>query len=341
MIDQNMVRELNAGTFPKPNYNLHRNSVCKQFIISVKQPENIREDVVRIDHAINSKFQLMGHYLHDAMENTFFPPLWAGSFATVGTAMQNPSYTAAIKLTQTYSSSLLNETGVLLQRQQDPPDVRSPVPAPRITVPTGWTATSLFPIGQSGGYHARAEASASCPRLRSTARRSAQLGIRLTSHGRTATRASSIATTCPGPRAATSSSLVLSWLHTYKNQELQANTNGTATFNNNAFSKDWIVNMMLGMAASWNQLEYLYGKNWVNNNYSFYMIDNWHVSPRLTLNLGLRYDGMPHAFERYNKFSNFVPGSYNTNAGESDPGRQHARSDAAHQRMAAEPRSSI
>ncbi len=89
---------------PQAEYDLYRSWwPCKQFIISVKQPENIREDVVRIDHSINSKFQLMGHYLHDAMQNTFFPPLWAGSFATVGTVMQNPSYTAAIKLTQTYT----------------------------------------------------------------------------------------------------------------------------------------------------------------------------------------------------------------------------------------------
>ena len=66
------------------------------------------------------------------------------------------------------------------------------------------------------------------------------------------------------------------------------------------------------MASSFSQLEYLYGKHWVNNNYSGYGIDNWHVSPRLTLNLGLRYDGMPHAFERYDKFANFVIGDYNT-----------------------------
>ena len=57
--------------------------------------------------------------------------------------------------------------------------------------------------------------------------------------------------------------------------------------------------------TSWNSLA---GKHWVNNNYGFYANDNWHVTPRLTLNLGLRFDGLPHAFERYNKFANFVRG---------------------------------
>jgi len=70
--------------------------------------------------------------------------------------------------------------------------------------------------------------------------------------------------------------------------------------------------LLLGDATSFQQLQYLAGKHWVNNNYGFYFNDNWHVIPRLTLNLGIRYDGMPHAFERYDEFANFVPGLYDT-----------------------------
>ncbi|MBW8870480.1 MAG: hypothetical protein JF563_06855, partial [Acidobacteriales bacterium] len=216
MIDQNIVRELNAGTFPKPNYNCV-GSVCKQYIVSVKQPENIREDVVRIDHAINSKFQLMGHYLHDAMENTFFPPLLAGS--------DQAAITHGLK------------------------DPIMPAIAINGTLGANWNP-SYFPWKNGyEGFQYRDDISWI------KGRHQFKFGA--------------------------------GWLHTYKNQELQANTNGTATFDNNGFSKDSIVNMTLGMAAAFSQLEYLYGKNWVNNNYSFYLIDNYHVSPRLTLNLGL------------------------------------------------------
>ena len=106
LIDQNAVLQLNAGTFPKPNFN---NGT--QYIASIPQPTNVREDIVRIDHTINSKFQLMGHYLHDTMAQNYFPPLWGNSsYPTVGTVMNNPSYSAVIKLTQTYSPNLLNET---------------------------------------------------------------------------------------------------------------------------------------------------------------------------------------------------------------------------------------
>ena len=103
-----------------------------------------------------------------------------------------------------------------------------------------------------------------------------------------------------------------SWLHAPKNQELQANTQGTAVFNNSSFSKDSYVNFLLGDTASFTQLEFLAGKHWVQNNYGFYVLDNWHVIPNLTLNLGLRFDGLPHTYERYNQFSNFVQANYNT-----------------------------
>ena len=128
-------------------------------------------------------------------------------------------------------------------------------------------------------------------------------------------RGSSTGMIFPGPRDVISSSSVAAVLHTYKNQELQYNTNGVTMFNSSNFSGDSYINFLLGMATSYSQLEYLAGKHWVNNNYNGYVNDNWHVSPRLVLNLGLRYDGLPHAFERYDKFSNFVQADYDPTLG--------------------------
>jgi hypothetical protein len=310
LVDQNIVRELNSGVFPTANTTCTGpGGACKQFIISIKQPEYIREDTVRIDHSISPKFQLMGHYLHDAMEKTFFPPLWAGGQPTVGTVMQNPSYTAAIKLTQTYSSSVLNETAFFYSGNKIH---LTPIPGAGVNIsqPTGWSAVSLFPSSNQSAI----------------------------THGLKSPLMPALAITGT-PLAATYTPSYYPWkngyegfqyrddmswskghhqfkfgasvLHTYKNQELQALTNGTATFSQNTFAKDSIVNAVLGLEDSWNQLEFLYGKHWVNNTYSGYGIDNWHLTPRLTLNLGLRYDGIPHAFERYDKFANFVPSAYN------------------------------
>ena len=99
LIDQNAVLELNAGTFPKPNYN---NGT--QYISSKPQPTDVRDDIIRIDHTINDKLQLMGHYVHDAVTQTTYPPLWGdSSYPTAGSTMTNPAWMAAFKLTQTYS----------------------------------------------------------------------------------------------------------------------------------------------------------------------------------------------------------------------------------------------
>ncbi|MBV9183322.1 MAG: TonB-dependent receptor, partial [Acidobacteria bacterium] len=301
LIDQNAVRELNANTFPQPNLG------TTQYIASIAQPTNVREDVVRIDHTINDKFQLMGHYLHDAVSQTYFPPLWGNStYPTVGTAMLNPSWSSTIKLTQTYSPSLLNETSFLFSGNTIH---LTPVAGAgsSFVQPSGWTATSLFPTGFNR-----------LTRMPEIDLRGTPLNITWSSSyfpWKNSYFGYETRDDLSWTRARHQFKFGLSWLHAVKNQELQANTQGTATFSNNSFSHDGYLNFLLGDADSWQQLQFLAGKHWVNNNYGLYANDNWHVTDRLTLNLGLRYDGLPHAFERYNQFANFVPSQYNFGAG--------------------------
>jgi hypothetical protein len=302
LIDQNAVLQLNAGTFPKPNFN---NGT--QYIASIAQPTNVREDIVRIDHNFNSKYQLMGHYLHDTLDQQYFPPLWGNStYPTVGTIMNNPSYSAVIKLTQTYSPNLLNETAFLYAGNKI---TLTPTDGPGGTFvqPSGWTATSFFPLAnnlmsrmpeiQLQGSPIQVTWSPSYYPWKNGYEGFQYRDDLSWTHGRHQFKFGA------------------SWLHTYKNQQLQHNTNGVVQFNSSQFSKDSYINFVLGDASYYDQLEFLYGKHWVNNNYSGYGNDNWHVTPRLTLNLGLRYDGLPHAFERYDKFSNFVPALYDTSLG--------------------------
>src|ERR1700730_11936015 len=41
-----------------------------------------------------------------------------------------------------------------------------------------------------------------------------------------------------------------------------------------------------------------------------YMVDDWRVTHRLTLNLGLRWEALPHAYDTNNRLSNFYPTLY-------------------------------
>jgi hypothetical protein len=303
LIDQNAVLELNAGTFPKPNFN---NGT--QYIASIPQPTNVREDIVRIDHAINSKFQLMGHYLHDTLAQNYFPPLWGNSsYPTVGTAMNNPSYSAVIKLTQTYSPNLLNETAILYSGNKI---TLTPLAGPdggQFVQPSGWNATSFFPAANNF-----------LSRMPEVQLQGSPINVTWSpsyypwKNGYEGFQYRDDLSWTKGVHQFKFGGGVL---HTYKNQELQYNTNGVTIFNSSNFSGDSYINFLLGMATSYSQLEYLAGKHWVNNNYSGYANDNWHVSPRLVLNIGLRYDGLPHAFERYDKFSNFVQADYDATLG--------------------------
>jgi len=301
LIDPNAILELNAGTFPKPNLGTN------QYISSIPQPTDVREDVVRIDHSINSKLQLMGHLLHEGVNVSFFPPLWSDStYPTVGTAMGNPAWSSVIKLTQTISPNLLNETAFLYSGNKI---TLTPVAGRggSFVQPSGWTATSFFPLANNEGS-----------RLPEIDLQGKPLNTNWSSSyypWKNGYEGFEYRDDLSWTKGLHQFKFGFSWLHDYKNQQLQYNTQGTAIFNSSAFSGDSYVNFLLGDASTFEQLNYLYGKHWVNNNYGFYFQDNWHIQPRLTLNVGLRFDGLPHAFERYNQFANFVPADYNTSLG--------------------------
>lgn len=302
LIDQNAVLEINAGTFPKPNYN---NGT--QYIASIPQPTYVREDIVRIDHSISPKYQLMGHYLHDTLDQNYFPPLWGdSSYPTVGTIMSNPSFSAVIKLTQTYSPNLLNESGVFYSGNKI---TLTPTNGPGGTFvqPSGWTANSFFPI--TDNFMAR---------MPEIDLQGAPLNVNWSSsyfpwkNGYEGFQYRDDLSYTNGRHQL---KFGVSWLHAYKNQQLQYNTNGTAVFNSNSFSGDSYLNFLLGDTANFSQLQYLNNKYWVSNTWSFYANDNWHVTRSLTLNLGIRYDDIPHTYERYDRFANFVPADYVTALG--------------------------
>jgi hypothetical protein len=301
LMDPNALLEVNAGTFPKPNLG------TTQYTASVPTTDFIREEAGRIDHTINSKFQLMGHYLHDSMAKSFYPPLWNdSSYPTVGTAMTNPSYTAVIKLTQTYTPTLLNETAFLYSGNKITLTPQAGFGG-TYKIPSGWSAQSFFPVSDNVGDD-----------MPEIDLQGAPLNTNWSESyypWKNGYEGFEYRDDLSWTKGRHQLKFGFSLLHDYKNQDLQANTQGTAVFNVSAFSHDSYINFLLGDASSFTQLQYLADKHWVNNNYGFYGNDNWHVGPRLTLNLGLRYDGMPHAFERYNQFANFVAADYDSSLG--------------------------
>jgi hypothetical protein len=291
LLDPNAVLFMGTGAIPKPN------APNNQFISSPKQPTDVREDVVRIDHNITDKYHLMGHWIHDQMSQTIFPTQWSGdSYTTVGNVFANPSWAAVVNLSQTLSPNLLNETAFNVNGNTI--DI---TPAGIYQQPAGWSAQGFF-----SGNNA-------LNRLPQIAFSGGALGTTYTTNywpWHNAFLDYQLRDDLSWTRGRHGFKFGFSYMRMDKNQQQQADTQGDYTFSNSAYSGDAYVNFLLGFASSYQQLQSLQTAHWVNNTYSGYALDNWHIMPRLTLNLGIRYDALPHTYEKNNRTANFVPGDF-------------------------------
>jgi hypothetical protein len=77
---------------------------------NITLPTSWREELVRVDHNINDKNRVTFRYIHDSW-NTIEPgPIWdSASFPTVQTGFNGPGISVVARLTSTISPTLLNE----------------------------------------------------------------------------------------------------------------------------------------------------------------------------------------------------------------------------------------
>jgi hypothetical protein len=81
------------------------------FVQSPTSPTNWREELIKIDHNLTDKHRLTFRYIHDSWDTVTAVPLWtnAGSFPTVQTAFKGPGVSLVTRLSSTFSPTLLNE----------------------------------------------------------------------------------------------------------------------------------------------------------------------------------------------------------------------------------------
>jgi hypothetical protein len=84
---------------------------AESYLTTISQPTNWREELVRVDQNISDKERLTFRYIHDSWDTINPTPLWtnAGSFPTVETAFGGPGVSAVARLTSTLAPTLLNE----------------------------------------------------------------------------------------------------------------------------------------------------------------------------------------------------------------------------------------
>jgi len=112
-LDTNAVALLSTNLIPLPNSTHGCNSSigsCYDAVIS--EPTYWREELFRLDHRFNSKFQTTFRYIHDAWDTTTPVPQWGfldNSFPTVQNRFIGPGRSVVARLTNTLSNTLIND----------------------------------------------------------------------------------------------------------------------------------------------------------------------------------------------------------------------------------------
>jgi hypothetical protein len=290
-------------------------------------PITIREELFRIDHNFNDKWSIFGHFIHDENITTQATPEWQGdNFPTVGSNFSNPSYSSVIKLTGSLTPNVLLEATLGYDGNKI---AIIPVAAGggSFTKPSGWSTGTYFPAANDIGNRLPDITLSTVPNASNS--KSSEWG--------------------PGNDPWTNGAedynenFGLSVTHGKhnlkfgggynrytKNQVIGKDSEGDYHFDDgytpgtgstpgaptSLLTGDSYADFLLGLANGLNGDSAFSQSNanpinhYVNNTISVYGMDNWHVSQRLSLQLGVRYDAMPHVWERNNQVSNFEPSLY-------------------------------
>jgi hypothetical protein len=294
-LDPNASSLLKAGIFPGP-------TIGNKFFGSANAPTNLKEEVVRIDHNFSSKFSVFGHYIAEQVTQGFAISQWSGAnVPTVGDTFGNPSYSAVIHTTYTISPTLVNEVAFNYNGNRINIIPFAGAGLKSLALPTDYNGTSsrLFTgpnnlnripnIDLNGSTGTHFEAS-SWPWKNKADDYQVRDDLSLT-------------------KGAHQLRFGGSWAIYKKVQDLFGQTQGgfgfDGTFTGNDFS-----DFLLGYAKSYQELAVQDKGLWNNVSWAAYVQDNWRVNRKLTLNLGLRWDGVPHTYEANNRMGNFYPSLY-------------------------------
>jgi hypothetical protein len=289
LINANAVALLNAGIFPKPN-----NATGTNFVGGNKLPTNVREEITRIDHQFSDKFWIFGHWVDEATVSTSGTSEWSGdNVPTVGSTFGNPSYSYVVHATYAISPTLLSETA--LNANGNSIDL---TPTGLSTAPSGFTFNRLFSDtnvnNRIPGIYLSGIANYDIN------------GFPWTNKANDKQVREDVSWT----HGAHQFKFGGSWALYTKVQQYFGDTQGSFSFNGQ-YSGNSYADMLLGDANSYSELAYQPSGHWANVSWAGYANDNWRVNSRLTLNLGVRWDGVPHTYEQNNLQSNFYPNLYN------------------------------
>jgi Carboxypeptidase regulatory-like domain/TonB-dependent Receptor Plug Domain len=293
MIDPNSAALLQKGIFPANN---GVSSGKPAFQGGNNVPTNVKEEIVRIDHQFSSKFSVFGHFLAEQIAQNFGTSMWSGdNVPTASNTFGNPSYSGVIHTTYVISPTLLNEVAFNYNGNRI-----NILPTGVLGRPSGFTSNRIF----SGPNNDNRIPEIHLAGLTNTDYTNASWPWRNKADDY------QIRDDISWTKGAHQIKMGGSWAIYKKVQDLFGNTQGSFTFNDNFTGNDF-GDFLLGAASGYNELAVQDHGYWNNVSWAAYVQDNWRVNHRLTLNLGIRWDGVPHTYEANNRMGNFYPKLYN------------------------------
>ena len=285
-----------------------------QAIGGVTAPVNVNEQIVRIDHQFSDKTSIMFHYIRNGITQVVPRGLWQSStFPVVATDFLNEPESVLMKVTHSISPTLLSESVIGFNRQP-----LTLLDRGTFSKPSGYNVQEIFaenpqqrmPTITIGNPQPVSYTAASWP---------------WTNVLNTWTWRETLT------KVAGSHSLNFGFedLHYLKEQLLFGLTQGSYNFDGSATSGFYtdpvsgavtkttgnaFADFLLGNPQSYSEEQTQTLPAFVNNHVGLWIGDDWKVKNGLTVNTGLRWEGMPHAYERHNNASVFVPGLFDSSA---------------------------
>ena len=271
------------------------------FNASLPTPTNWREELVRIDQNFTDTTRFFFRYIHDSWNTVTPTSLWSGdSFPTVGTNFVGPGVSLVAHLTKNITARTLNEFTFSYTA-----DHIFLTPSGTWKRPSSMTMTGLFNNG-FGGKLPGVSINNGAPYGGGFTADVA--GYPWVNSNPTYTFRDQVAKIWGSHNIYAGFYLAAA----QKNENNGAETQGFLNFSNTSpisTGNAW-ADFLAGRIANFNQTNAQTKYYYRDKVFEPYLQDDWHVTKKLTLNLGLRISVYGAYYEKYKQFNNFFPKSY-------------------------------
>jgi hypothetical protein len=274
---------------------------------TVSTPETWREELVRIDHNITNNYRLTFRYIHDSWQTVVPNPLWGNGtsdFQSIQTNFVGPGSSFVARLNANISPTLLNEfvasytaDHIFLTALNNPP------------LPSGFAMGSIFSNGFGGKLP-------SISLSGNAAYDGGTNGVLAQDTGyfpwNNANPTYTYRDNLTKTRGTHTLIMGVYFAAAQKNEENSPNVQGILSFDTSSSvtTGNTFADLLMGNIASYKQWS-LIAKYY--DRYKIvepYFQDDWRVTKRLTLNLGLRLSLFGTYRERYKRAFNFDPSKF-------------------------------